>query len=133
MRYFVSSFLFFVFNCLILSNITIAQSRSGSSIEDFTITITFVQNPVNGPTVFKAPLKYNKDFALILQMDNGNTAIHDQVMPYFKGQNGNPGLFLLKGPMEATSLSKWMLPILLLMRPDRMFTIMLMAICTGTI
>ncbi|MFZ4462859.1 MAG: gliding motility-associated C-terminal domain-containing protein [Bacteroidales bacterium] len=98
MRYFISSFLYFVFNCLILSNITLAQSRSGSSIEDFTITITFVQNPVNGPIVTKAPLKYNKDFALILQMDNGNPAIHDQVMPYFKGQNGNPGLFFTEGP-----------------------------------
>lgn len=72
-----------------------AQQRS--SVEDFTITITFAQPPVNPPVVQKAPLKYNKDFALILQMDDGNPAIHDLVMPYFKGQSGNPGLFFTEG------------------------------------
>lgn len=73
----------------------IAQQRA-SSVDDFVITLTFANPPVN-PTVFKAPLKYNKDFALILQMDGGDVAIHDQVMPYFKGQGGNPGLFFSDG------------------------------------
>lgn len=77
-----------------------AQQRS--NVEDFTITITFAQPPVNPPTIQKTPLKYNKDFALILQMDDGNPAIHDLVMPYFKGQNGNPGLFFTEGNPQNT-------------------------------
>lgn len=72
-----------------------AQQRS--QISDFTITITFAQPIADPPSVVKAPLKYNKDFALILQMDDGNPAIHDLVMPFFKGQQGNPGLFYTEG------------------------------------
>jgi gliding motility-associated-like protein len=90
--------LVFVINCLIFNSLLYSQNRSGSKIEDFTITITFAQTPVNGPVINKAPLKYNKDFALILHMDDGDPAIHDQVMPYFKGQNGNPGLFFNERP-----------------------------------
>jgi gliding motility-associated-like protein len=73
----------------------LAQQRA-SSVDEFVITITFANPPVS-PTVFKAPLKYNKDFALILQMDDGNASVHDQVMPYFKGQGGNPGLYFSDG------------------------------------
>lgn len=80
---------------LIVANPTYTQNRS--LIDDFTITITFAEPPVSMPLVEKAPLKYNKDFALILQMDDGNPAVHDQVMPFFKGQNGNPGLFFTEG------------------------------------
>ena len=40
-----------------------------------------------------APLKYNKSFALVLQMDDGLDDIYKLVWPYFTGQNGNPGLF----------------------------------------
>jgi gliding motility-associated-like protein len=88
----------FIINYLIFNSLIFAQTRVGSKIEDFTITITFAQVPVNGPQVYKAPLKYNKDFALILQMDDGDPAIHDQVMPFFKGQDGNPGLFFNERP-----------------------------------
>ena len=73
------------------------KAQQSSQISDFTITITFAQPITTAPSVVKAPLKYNKDFALILQMDDGNPAIHDQVMPYFKGQQGNPGLFYTEG------------------------------------
>ncbi len=97
MRKLFSLIFILTFNCLNYSAFTQNDTRSGSKIEDFTITITF-SDVVSNPLVYKAPLKYNKDFALILQMDNGNTAVHDQVMPYFKGQNGNPGLFFTEGP-----------------------------------
>ncbi|MBK9292067.1 MAG: gliding motility-associated C-terminal domain-containing protein [Bacteroidetes bacterium] len=83
----------FIFLCL--KGSIIAQQPS--QISDFTITITFAQPITDTPSVIKAPLKYNKDFALILQMDDGNPAIHDLVMPYFKGQQGNPGLFYTEG------------------------------------
>ncbi len=82
-----------VLNLLILSIIVNGQQISKSNVSDFTVTITFAEPPASMPAVVKTPLKYNKDFALILQMDDGNPAIHDQVMPYFKGQQGNPGLF----------------------------------------
>ncbi|PKP53662.1 MAG: hypothetical protein CVT92_02775 [Bacteroidetes bacterium HGW-Bacteroidetes-1] len=83
--------------CLSISTGTGLAQSSRSSIEDFSITITFAQPPVDPPIVKKAPLKYNKDFALILHMDDGNPAVNDQVMPFFKGQNGNPGLFFTEG------------------------------------
>lgn len=86
----------FLFSSLFFSQISFGQKNLSSSVEDFTITISFAQPPVD-PIVFKAPLKYNKDFALILQMDNGNVAAFSQVMPFFKGQNGNPGLFFSDG------------------------------------
>jgi len=85
-----------ILTLLFFNNLLFSQSERASSVSDFTITLTFAVPPEN-PVVFKAPLKYNKDFALVLQMDNGNVAIHNQVMPYFKGQNGNPGLFMSDG------------------------------------
>lgn len=39
------------------------------------------------------PLKYDKKFALVLQMDDGSSDLYDLVWPFFTGQNGNPGLF----------------------------------------
>ncbi len=72
-------------------------SAQSSVVEDFKVTITFVDEPGTGLQIYKAPLKYNKDFALVLQLNNGNPAINDQVLPYFKGQAGNPGLFFTEG------------------------------------
>lgn len=86
-----------LFNLLICNKHICAQKQSASSINDFVVTITFAQTPSNTPIVKKAPLKYNKDFAFILHMDDGNPAIHELVMPFFKGQNGNPGLFFTEG------------------------------------
>lgn len=84
-------------NIVLLLAATRLIAQQSSQISDFTITITFAQPIADPPSVVKAPLKYNKDFALILQMDDGNPAIHDQVMPFFKGQQGNPGLFFTEG------------------------------------
>lgn len=74
-----------------------AINAQQSVVEDFKITITFVDEPASDLQIYKAPLKYNKDFALVLQLNNGNPAINNQVLPYFKGQNGNPGLFFTEG------------------------------------
>lgn len=89
-------FVFFVWILLFLQDPRLVAQQP-SQISDFTITITFAQPITVPPSVVKAPLKYNKDFALILQMDDGNPAIHDLVMPFFKGQQGNPGLFFTEG------------------------------------
>jgi len=78
---------------LAYSGLLVAQTDRASGVEDFEITITFFEEPLDPVQVYKAPLRYNKDFALILQMDDGSSAIFEQVMPFFKGQNGNPGLF----------------------------------------
>ncbi len=89
----------FVFGLILVSIgfAAFSQAKSPSSVEDFTITITFAA-PLEDPvSVFKAPLKYNKDFALILQMDDGIEDIYTQVLPFFKGQQGNPGLFFGDG------------------------------------
>ena len=69
----------------------------GQNIENATITITFAGAPTQAPVVKKTLLKYNKDFALILQMDDGSDDIYDKVYPYFRGQQGNPGLFFSDG------------------------------------
>ncbi len=96
MKYYKFIFSLILINCLIFNTLIQAQSRTGSTVEQFSIEIMFA-NPVVNPNVYKAPLKYNKDFALILQMDDETPAINDVVMPYFKGQPPNPGLFFTEG------------------------------------
>lgn len=86
-----------LFSVLLYSTLAFGQQYQKSSVEDFTVTITFFEPPTTPPLVVKTPLKYNKDFALILQMDDSQPAINDQVMPFFKGQNGNSGLFYTEG------------------------------------
>lgn len=82
---------------LLFSNMLWAQQPTRSTVDAFKVTITFAEAPQNTPVVYQAPLKYNKNFALVLHMDNGDPAISTDVLPYFKGQNGNPGLFFTEG------------------------------------
>jgi gliding motility-associated-like protein len=82
---------------LAYSGLLVAQTNRASGVNDFEITITFFEEPLDPVQVYKAPLRYNKDFALILQMDDGSSTIYEQVMPFFKGQAGNPGLFFGDG------------------------------------
>ncbi len=79
---------------LLLSTVLIGQVQD---IEEAQITITFAGPPKNLPEVKKALLKYNKDFALILQVANGSKDLYTKVYPYFRGLNGNPGLFYSNG------------------------------------
>lgn len=72
-----------------------------STVEGFKVTITFVDEPGDNLKIYQAPLKYNKDFALVLQLNNGDNAINDQVLPYFKGQAGNPGLYFTEGQINS--------------------------------
>jgi gliding motility-associated-like protein len=65
-------------------------------LQDIRVTITFNQVPTN-PQVEKAWFKYNKDFALVLQMDQDGADIYNKVFPYFTGKEGNPGLFYTDG------------------------------------
>ena len=54
------------------------------NIEDITITITFESDTASYNT-YIAPLKYNKRFALSMQVDAGNSSIIDYGFPVFEG------------------------------------------------
>lgn len=86
---------------LLFSNMLWAQKAPKSSVEAFKVTITYAEAPTNAPVVYKAPLKYNKNFALVLHMDNGDPAISTEVLPYFKGQDGGSGLFFTEGEQSS--------------------------------
>lgn len=64
---------------------------------DIKVTITFANDPSASLSVEKAYLKYNKDFAIVLQMNDGKEDIFTKVYPYFTGKNGNPGLYFTDG------------------------------------
>ena len=66
-------------------------------LENIKISVDFSNNPANSLNVVKTPLRYNKDFAVILQMDNSDFDIFTKVYDYFRGFNGNPGLFYTSG------------------------------------
>ncbi len=65
-------------------------------LQDIRVKITFSEVPGSIITK-KAWFKYNKDFALILQMDNDGADVYSKVYPYFTGKDNNPGLFYTDG------------------------------------
>lgn len=78
---------------MIYSVLAYGQKSAPADVSDFVITVTFQDEPEDPVNAYKAPLKYNKDFALILQMDDGSPTLYTQVLPYFRGEQGFPGLF----------------------------------------
>ncbi len=65
-------------------------------LQDIRVKVTFAQVP-GSIIANKAWFKYNKDFALILQMDNDGADVYSKVYPYFAGKDNNPGLFYTDG------------------------------------
>jgi gliding motility-associated-like protein len=59
-------------------------SGFSQSINDISIVITF-ENPPSEANAVKAPLKYNKKFALSMQIDDGNSSIYNYGYPFFEG------------------------------------------------
>ena len=59
------------------------------------VVITFQNPPV--VTVKKAPLKYNKAFAMSFQMDDAISDIFEKVYPVFQGNGVTPGLTFTDG------------------------------------
>ncbi|PLX04067.1 MAG: hypothetical protein C0595_04750, partial [Marinilabiliales bacterium] len=51
---------------------------------NMTVIVTFDQPPTTA-SVIKAPLKYNKDFALSMQIDDGHESIYTIAYPFFMG------------------------------------------------
>ncbi len=66
-------------------------------LENIKITVAFDNDPSASVQVIKTPLRYNKDFGVILQMDNANIDVFSKVYDYFRGFNGYPGLFFTSG------------------------------------
>ncbi len=60
------------------------------------IIVNFDQAPTT-LSVIKAPLKYNKDFALSLQMDDTHKSIYEVCFPIFEGDATYPGFFYSDG------------------------------------
>ncbi len=75
----------------------LAGKAQQEPLENIKITINFAADPGASLSVQKAPLRYNKDFAVILLMDNSNKDIFTKVYDYFRGFNGNAGLYYTSG------------------------------------
>ena len=66
------------------------------------VVVTFSDTPTHF-SVQKAPLKYNKAFAMSFQEDDALSGIFNQVYPAFEGINNNPGMFYSDGCGNAIS------------------------------
>ena len=60
------------------------------------VVVVFKTTP-SYTNVEKAPLKYNKAFAMSFQMDDALSGVYDQVFPVFQGTKGHNGLFYTDG------------------------------------
>ncbi|MDA3944067.1 MAG: gliding motility-associated C-terminal domain-containing protein [Bacteroidetes bacterium] len=98
MKYKPTLWMLFFIGILLSGHNSTAQQ---STVEAFKITFTFVEEPADGLNISMTPLKYNKDFAVVLQLNNGDPAIDNDVLPFFKGQAGNPGLFFTEGQINS--------------------------------
>lgn len=66
------------------------------TLQNIKVAVTFSAPPKSYQATI-TPLKYNKSFALVLQMDDGSSDLYTKVWPFFTGQNGYPGLFSTDG------------------------------------
>jgi gliding motility-associated-like protein len=76
------------------------NSLTAQSLESISIEVTF-ESDTDEYTAALAPLKYNKRFALSMQIDDGNSSIIDYGFPVFEGGNVDgtdyPGLNFTDG------------------------------------
>ena len=88
-----------IFIIVALSNNVFAQQGT-SPVGVNWILVTFDQAPTT-LTVNQAPLKYNKDFALSMQVDDGDLSLFTQGYPVFEGGDVNgisyPGMYYTDG------------------------------------
>ena len=91
----------YLFLCLLflLPGLT-ANSQKNDSLQNIRVVIGFATPPTS-VTVTKAPLRYNKDFALSFQIDDGKKDIWSHGFPFFEGGAGPdstyPGLTFTDG------------------------------------
>lgn len=88
-----SKFLLFI----LIFGIGVPSYAQQEPLENIKITVAFDNDPSASVQVIKTPLRYNKDFGVILQMDNANIDVFSKVYDYFRGFSGYPGLFFTSG------------------------------------
>ncbi|GBD89363.1 hypothetical protein BMS3Abin04_00068 [bacterium BMS3Abin04] len=72
----------------------IAQQTRPVGVDSVVVTFSRAPSQVN---VLKAPLKYNKAFAISFQEDDAMSPIFNDVYPAFEGKNNNHGMFYTNG------------------------------------
>ncbi len=94
-KHFIKPFIIvFLFFSEGVSYSLLAQQTQSPGIDSVVVTFN------NIPTQFsveKAPLKYNKAFAMSFQEDDALSDIYNLIYPVFQGTNGNPGLYYTDG------------------------------------
>ena len=93
LRYFTKS-LFILFLLVGFSFTLMAQQTQSPAVDSVVVTFNSVPTQYH---VVKAPLKYNKAFAMSFQEDDALSDIYKLIYPVFQGTNGNPGLYYTDG------------------------------------
>jgi len=71
-------------NLLVLLILVVGLQYFTAAQTNMTVIVTFDQAPATA-TAIKAPLKYNKDFAFSMQIDDGDESIFSKAYPMFMG------------------------------------------------
>ncbi len=91
-----------IFTLLLVVLVTtqVSAQQGTSPVPINWILVTFNSAP-SSLSVVKAPLKYNKDFALSMQVDDGDLSIFSHAFPVFEGGSVNgttyPGMYYTDG------------------------------------
>jgi len=89
-----------VFSLVISPSLQVVAQHGTLPVGVNFVLVSFDQPPTN-LTVYKAPLKYNKDFAFSMQIDDANLTLFTHGYPVFEGGEVNgttyPGLFYSDG------------------------------------
>ncbi len=89
----------FIVNIVFIMVVTVSQQiiAQGTSPVGVNFVLVYFNQPPTVLIVNEAPLKYNKDFALSMQVDDGHISLMNIGYPFFEGHDGNPGLFYTDG------------------------------------
>lgn len=96
-------FLIFIISCVGLAIVCPFKliGQAGTAPPGIQFVMVAFNQPPSGVTVQKAPLRYNKKFALSFHLDDGIADVFTVGFPFFTGINGNgtsyPGLFYTDG------------------------------------
>lgn len=94
-KHYIKSFIIFFFFFLEGVSVSLMGQQTQSPGID-SVVVTFNNTPTKF-SVVKAPLKYNKAFAMSFQEDDALSDIYKLIYPVFQGTNGNPGLYYTDG------------------------------------
>ena len=86
------AYIFFVVPLFLLFGTFQKAYAQQEKLQNIQVAVTFSSVPRSYQATV-TPLKYDKSFALVLQMDDGSDDLYNLVWPFFTGQNSYPGLF----------------------------------------